>query len=80
MVRTGAPVMSVGSVATGEFGAPPPPAVALLVSVPGAVVPGTVTLIVIAGNAEAGAIATVVVQVTVCPTSEQLHVVPLADA
>jgi hypothetical protein len=81
IVSTGAPEIVVGSVAVGEFGAPPPLAVAELVSVPGAVVEDTVTPSVMAGNAPPlPAIAAVLVHVTTWPASPQVQPEPLAEA
>jgi hypothetical protein len=76
----GAPEIVVGSFATGAFAAPPPLAVAVFVSEPGAVVEGTVTFSVIDGKAPAAATAAVVVHVTTCNAAAHVQPVPVADA
>ena len=70
----------VGSFAVGVLAAPPPLACAELVSVPGGVVDGTLTVSDIAGKAEAGAIAALLEHVTICPAAEQLQPEPDAEA
>jgi hypothetical protein len=77
---TGAPAIVVGSVAVGVLAAPPPLAPAVLVSDPGAVVPGIVTPRVIDANAPEAATAAVLVQVMTCPAALHVQPVPVADA
>jgi hypothetical protein len=67
----------VGSVAVGEFAAPPPLAVAEFVTVAGAFV-ATLAVSVIGFPAAPAAMTVALVQVTVCPAALQVHPVPLA--
>jgi hypothetical protein len=76
MASIGLPASVVGSVAVGEFVAPPPLAVTELVTDPGA--PPAFTVRVIGVPAAAAAIAVVLVQVTVCPAELHVQPVPLA--
>jgi hypothetical protein len=80
IVRTGAPEIVVGSVATGVFDAPPPLAVAEFVSEPGTVEAGTVTPSVMDGNAPAAATAAKLVHVTTWATAPHVQPVPVAEA
>jgi hypothetical protein len=67
----------VGSVAVGEFAAPPPLAVAEFVTEAGAL-PATLTVSEIEEPPPAAAMTVVLVQVTVCPASLHVQAVPLA--
>jgi len=80
IVSEGAPEIVVGSFAIGAFAAPPPLAVAVLVTDSGWTVGGTVTPRAIVVKAPAAAIAAVVVQVTTCPLSPHVQPAPTADA
>jgi len=73
----GAGSIVVGSFAVAEFVAPPPDAVALLVSVPGVDVV-TLTVMPTVAPTEDGAIAAVDVQVTLCPAFPHVQPVPVA--
>jgi hypothetical protein len=80
IVSTGAPASVVGSMAVGEFEAPPPLAVAEFVTEPGSVPMGMVTPRVMLGNEDEPAIVAVDVHVTTCAASLQLQPLPEADA
>lgn len=67
----------VGSVAVGEFVAPPPLAVAVLVT-SGTAAASTFTVSVIGLPVAAGSMLVALVHVTVCPAAVQVHPVPLA--
>jgi len=77
-VSAGAPFTVVGSVAVGEFEAPPPVALAVLVTL-GYAVAITLTVSVIELPAEAAAIAVVEVQVTAWPLAAHVQPVPVAE-
>ena len=74
----GAARMLVGSLAVAVLVAPPPDAVAVLITVPGLV---AVTLILMStlGSTEAGGMTALDVQVTTCPACEHAHDVPVPD-
>jgi len=77
-VSAGAPLTVVGSVAVGEFEAPPPVALTVLLT-PGTADDKTVTFTVIAFPFEAAAIAVVDEHVTVWPLDPHAQPVPVAD-
>jgi len=77
-VKAGAPLTVVGSVAVGEFEAPPPVALTVFVTL-GTAVDSTVTLSVIVFPFPPAAIAVVDVQVTVWPLALHVQPVPVAE-
>ncbi len=77
-VSAGAPLTVVGSVAVGEFEAPPPAAFTVLVTL-GTAAARTLTLSVIVFPSEPAAIAVVDVQVTVWPLAPHVQPVPVAE-
>jgi hypothetical protein len=73
----GAGEIVVGSLAVAVFVAPPPEAVAVLVTLPAVV---ALTVIRMLGSTPSDAIASGDVQVTVCPEAPHVQSVPAADA